>query len=227
MDWATAVGGNGDHSISITDHSFRSAFALDLTDEPTTWAPKLAHTWTTTPPLDTTPIFTNLETPTYSQRAVKNLGRLLRVLVNKLGLKAWIADNMEDWRSWAAGDERGAVTIWGRQGSLANFTGQERGYNDMGPLRFTGLSQEEQRSVVLMWSLLKSPLFVAGDFDTMPKDAVKLLRHPDLIKLNRDGGRQMDALMKRGKAEVWTRAIENGILVGEFSQRVFGGVYDR
>jgi len=179
-------------------------------DSANTWASELAHTWTTTPPLDQPPTFTNLETPTFYLRILKNIARLGRAAVYKLGLRTKLADSYEDWREWAAGDERALVAIWGRQGTLSNDTGSHLGFNDMGPLRFDGLTDSEARSEVLMWMMLKSPLFVSGDLNTISPDVVRLLKHPDLLKLNRGEGKEIDALMKRGKAEVWARTIENG-----------------
>lgn len=147
-------------------------------------------------------------------RAQRNFARLGRMFLRKIGLLKLIADSFEDWRPWAAGDERAVITTWARQGGLQNDSGPTLGWNDMGPMQFGGLSSEEVRSEVLMWAMLKSPLFLGGKPENVPSEAIELLKNADLLKMNRGPGKQIEALMKRGSAEVWINRMEKGMRIG-------------
>ncbi|KAI9020346.1 glycoside hydrolase superfamily [Hyaloraphidium curvatum] len=198
-------------ALNTTGNSILFGIWDDGTYRAQEWASALAHTWSTSPAPSDPPFFSEPEVP-ISQRFFRNVKKFLRIAIKWARLEGYVADWDEEWRAYIAG-ERGIGWLWGRQAKLVNSSGPGLGWNDMGPLRFAGLGKEEARSEVVMWMLLKSPLIVGDDVKGLDGDVLRMLKHPDLLELNRGPGKQIDVLQRRQKAEVWTRQVEGGAIV--------------
>ncbi|KAM0916037.1 hypothetical protein ACQ4PT_010441 [Festuca glaucescens] len=59
----------------------------------------------------------------------------------------------------------------------------DAGVNE-GPHRSTNLTFDEQRTQMLLWSMVKSPLMYGGDLRHLDDDTFNLITHPTLLKIN-------------------------------------------
>ena len=76
-----------------------------------------------------------------------------------------------------------------------------------------GLSYEEQRSQMTMWSIMAAPIMISSDVRNMSNETKELYLNKDMIAINQDslgvqGHRVSD---KQGK-QVWTKPLKNGDL---------------
>ena len=74
-----------------------------------------------------------------------------------------------------------------------------------------GLSYEEQRSQMTMWSIMAAPIMISSDVRNMSDETKELYLNKDMIAINQDslgvqGHRVSD---KQGK-QVWTKPLQNG-----------------
>ena len=74
-----------------------------------------------------------------------------------------------------------------------------------------GLSYEEQRSQMTMWSIMAAPIMISSDVRSMSNETKELYLNKDMIAINQDslgvqGHRVSD---KQGK-QVWTKPLKNG-----------------
>ena len=49
-----------------------------------------------------------------------------------------------------------------------------------------GLTLTEERTHFALWSIIKAPLIIGCDLDTVSKDSLDILKAPLLIKINQD-----------------------------------------
>lgn len=71
-----------------------------------------------------------------------------------------------------------------------------------------GLSYEQERVQMAMWSIMASPLIMSNDLRKMRDSSKALLQNKNAIAINQDKmGKQGRRLMKVGNVQVWTRPI--------------------
>ena len=65
------------------------------------------------------------------------------------------------------------------------------------------LTFQEQRSHFALWALMKSPLMLGTDLETLNKDQLDLVSNPEVLAVNQDSlGVPGDLVWKEGPAEV-------------------------
>src|SRR5205085_2468178 len=77
-----------------------------------------------------------------------------------------------------------------------------------------GMSNDEYQTHMTLWALLSAPLLAGNDLEHMSKATLTILTNRDVIAIDQDPAvhhpkkTQLD-----GKAEVWTRELEDGATV--------------
>jgi alpha-galactosidase len=74
-----------------------------------------------------------------------------------------------------------------------------------------GMSLDEYRTQITLWSILAAPLLLSHDPRNMTPELTALLTNRDVIAVNQDRlGKQGHRVWQRGEAEVWTRPLSDG-----------------
>ncbi|MCD8391008.1 MAG: glycoside hydrolase family 27 protein, partial [Firmicutes bacterium] len=79
--------------------------------------------------------------------------------------------------------------------------------------RFT---RDEQKTLMSLWCIFRSPLFFGGDLPTTDADTIALLQNTELIKLNQQGFAPRE-VMRRGNAVVWASEGADGKYIAQFN----------
>ncbi len=118
------------------------------------------------------------------------------------------------WRT--TGDIRDAwdsmTEIGFRQGALAPYAGPGH-WNDPDMLEIGngGMTDDEYRVHMTLWSMLAAPLLAGNDVREMPKKTLDMLVNKEVIEIDRDPlGKQGTQLAKHGDQEVWTKPLAKG-----------------
>jgi alpha-galactosidase len=78
-----------------------------------------------------------------------------------------------------------------------------------GPPRASRLSRDEQRSLVTLWSIFRSPLIMGGNLTLLDDWTASLLTDPEVIAVDQHS-RDNRAVINTGKAAVWLARPEEG-----------------
>lgn len=83
-------------------------------------------------------------------------------------------------------------------------------YNDMDMLEVgRGMSDEEDRTHIAMWCMMRSPLLIGCDLTTLRPETLELLTNADLIALNQDtAGEQAYVAERTNGGYILTRDVE-------------------
>jgi alpha-galactosidase len=83
-----------------------------------------------------------------------------------------------------------------------------------------GMSDDEYRTHMSLWSLLAAPLLAGNDLRDVPPNIVAILTNKEVIAVDQDKmGKQARRASKTGDLELWTRPIERGgYAVGLFNR---------
>lgn len=90
-------------------------------------------------------------------------------------------------RSFAVANKIGATGLQGRSWpdlDMLPFGKLTDAGVNQGPHRRTNLTFEEQRTQMLLWSMVKSPLMYGGDLRHLDDNTFNLITHPTLLKIN-------------------------------------------
>ena len=104
------------------------------------------------------------------------------------------------------------VSILDQQVGLEEFSGPNA-WNDPDMLEVGngGMSTEEYRAHMSLWSLLNSPLIAGNDLRSMDATTLSLLTDPDVIAVNQDfAGTQGHKIADSGDHEVWAKPTSDG-----------------
>jgi alpha-galactosidase len=118
--------------------------------------------------------------------------------------------------SWASMEQIGF-----NQGELAQWAGPGR-WNDPDMLEVGngGMTRDEYRTHMSLWSLLAAPLLAGNDLRAMSPETTDLLTNPEVIAIDQDPlGRPGRRVSQEGPAEVWSRPLAGG--------RVAAGLFNR
>lgn len=87
---------------------------------------------------------------------------------------------------------------------------------ERGSDRQSSLTAEEQRSLMTLWSISGSPLFVGGDLPTSSQETIQLLTNRLMLDVNarRDSPRE---LLRELNYVVWTATLDDLPIVGVFN----------
>ncbi len=107
------------------------------------------------------------------------------------------------------------------QAGLSRFAGPGH-WNDPDMLEIGngGMTPDEYRSHMSLWSLLSAPLLAGNDIPAMTQTTRDILLNREVIALDQDAlGRQGDRVYTEGPLEVWSKPLADGSLaVGIFSR---------
>lgn len=78
-----------------------------------------------------------------------------------------------------------------------------------GKPRDTRLSQEEQRTMLTLWSIIRSPLMIGGDLTSNNEWTTRLLTNPEVIAVDQDSTDNRPITVT-GKVVVWTSRPKSG-----------------
>ena len=83
-----------------------------------------------------------------------------------------------------------------------------------------GMSADEYRTHMSLWSMLAAPLLAGNDLRTMTPEIKDILLNREVIAIDQDkGGRQGTRLSQSGELEIWTRQLAGGdIAVAMFNR---------
>jgi alpha-galactosidase len=104
------------------------------------------------------------------------------------------------------------VSIVDQQVGLAEFSGPNA-WNDPDMLEVGngGMTTEEYRAHMSMWSLLNAPLIAGNDLRSMDATTLGLLTDPDVLAVDQDwAGSQGHKIADAGDAEVWAKPTSDG-----------------
>ena len=74
-----------------------------------------------------------------------------------------------------------------------------------------GLSYEEQRSQMTMWSIMAAPIMISSDVRNMSNETKELYLNKDMIAINQDSlGVQGHRVSNVSGKQVWTKPLKNG-----------------
>ena len=74
-----------------------------------------------------------------------------------------------------------------------------------------GLSYEEQRSQMTMWSIMAAPIMISSDVRNMSDETKELYLNKDMIAINQDSlGVQGHRISDKDGKQVWTKPLQNG-----------------
>ena len=74
-----------------------------------------------------------------------------------------------------------------------------------------GLSYEEQRSQMTMWSIMAAPIMISSDVRSMSNETKELYLNKDMIAINQDSlGVQGHRISDKNGKQVWTKPLKNG-----------------
>ena len=74
-----------------------------------------------------------------------------------------------------------------------------------------GLSYEEQRSQMTMWSIMAAPIMISSDVRNMSDETKELYLNKDMIAINQDSlGVQGHRISDKQGKQVWTKPLQNG-----------------
>ena len=82
---------------------------------------------------------------------------------------------------------------------------------DMLEVGNNGLSYEEQRSQMTMWSIMAAPIMISSDIRKMSNETKELYLNKDMIAINQDSlGVQGHRISDKNGKQVWTKPLKNG-----------------
>ena len=74
-----------------------------------------------------------------------------------------------------------------------------------------GLSYEEQRSQMTMWSIMAAPIMISSDVRNMSNETKELYLNKDMIAINQDSlGVQGHRISDKNGKQIWTKPLLNG-----------------
>ena len=84
---------------------------------------------------------------------------------------------------------------------------------DMLEVGNSGLSYEQQRSQMTMWSIMAAPIMISSDVRNMSNETKELYLNKDMIAINQDSlGVQGHRVSDKNGKQVWTKPLRNGDL---------------
>ncbi|MDR6972919.1 NPCBM/NEW2 domain-containing protein [Leifsonia shinshuensis] len=123
-------------------------------------------------------------------------------------------------QSWRTYTDVGFVNSIRYADVLRNFDANARHPEVAGPGHFNdpdylgpqlGMTDEEFRSQMALWSISAAPLVVGSDPRTFTPTTVATLTNPDLLAIDRDAlGKQAVRVGPAGNAEVWAKPLADG-----------------
>ncbi|XP_032520190.2 alpha-N-acetylgalactosaminidase [Danaus plexippus] len=140
---------------------------------------------------------------------------------------ASISKHCNMWRNWDDIQDSWAslttIMSWfaEKQEEIAKYAGPGR-WNDPDMLLIGnfGLSLDQARVQMAVWSILAAPLLMSVDLATIRPEFKEVLLNKDIIAIDQDElGKQGLMVWNKAKCEIWTRELVDGIAVAFVSKR--------
>src|SRR3712207_4637466 len=95
---------------------------------------------------------------------------------------------------------------------------------EIGSDRMSGLTADEQRTMLTLWCIAHSPLFVGGDLPSSPEETIALLTNPEVLAVHAADAPSAEVL-REGELVVWTmhqleRTVAAAFWLGATTQQV-------
>ncbi|CAG4947719.1 unnamed protein product [Colias eurytheme] len=133
------------------------------------------------------------------------------------------ADDIQD--SWAS---LTSIMDWfADRPELASYAGPGH-WNDPDMLLIGnfGLSEDQARVQMAVWSILAAPLMMSVDLDTIKDEFKQILLNSKVIEVDQDElGKQGMRVWSKSKCEIWTRELSTGFAVAFVNRRDDGAPY--
>ena len=121
---------------------------------------------------------------------------------------------------WRTGGDTIEGNRWASMSSRFTSDGDPKdngpgGWNDpdMMLVGINGLSVEEYRTHMTLWSMLAAPLVIGNDVRSMLPEVKKILLNKEVLQVDQDTlGRQGTRVAKSGQTEVWVKPLSGGAL---------------
>ncbi len=159
--------------------------------------------------------------------ALQATGRPIVYSVSQHGLSGgWTWASKVGANLWRTGDDvrddyLSVTEIGFAQQGLARFSGPGH-WNDPDMLEIGngGMSPDESRTQMSLWSLLAAPLLAGNDLSKMDQNSLNILNNREVLEIDQDSaGRQASRIWSEGPLEIWSRPLADGsIAVGLFNR---------
>jgi alpha-galactosidase len=159
--------------------------------------------------------------------ALRATGRPIVYSLSQHGLsRGWAWANQAGANLWRTGDDvrdnyLSVTEIGFAQGGLSKFAGPGH-WNDPDMLEIGngGLTPDEGRTQLSLWSLLAAPLLAGNDLSKMDSDSLAILNNREVLSIDQDpAGRQGNRVWTEGSLEIWARDLTDGSIgVGLFNR---------
>lgn len=159
--------------------------------------------------------------------ALQATGRPIVYSLSQHGLsRGWAWASQAGANLWRTGDDvhdgyLSVTEIGFAQAGLSKFAGPGH-WNDPDMLEIGngGLTPDEARTQMSLWSLLAAPLLAGNDLSKMDSDSLNILNNRQVLAIDQDpAGHQGNRVWSEGPLEIWTRVLANGsVAVGLFNR---------
>lgn len=159
--------------------------------------------------------------------ALQGTGRPILYSVSQHGLsRGWTWASETGANLWRTGDDvrddyLSVTEIGFAQAGLSKFAGPGH-WNDPDMLEIGngGLTPDEARTQMSLWSLLAAPLLAGNDLSKMDADSSNILNNREVLRIDQDpAGHQGNRIWSEGPLEIWARDLADGsIAVGLFNR---------
>jgi alpha-galactosidase len=161
--------------------------------------------------------------------ALQAAGRPIVYSLSQHGLsRGWAWANRAGANLWRTGDDvrdhyLSITEIGFAQAGLSQFAGPGH-WNDPDMLEIGngGLTSDEARTQMSLWSLLAAPLLAGNDLSKMDSDSMNILNNREVLRIDQDpAGHQGTRVWNEGPLEVWARTLADGsVAVGLFNRNL-------
>ena len=159
--------------------------------------------------------------------ALQATGRPIAYSLSQHGLsRGWAWASQSGANLWRTGDDvhdnyLSVTEIGFSQAGLSKFAGPGH-WNDPDMLEIGngGLTPDEARTQMSLWSLLAAPLLAGNDLSKMDSDSLNILNNREVLQIDQDpAGHQGSRVWSEGPLEIWARVLANGsVAVGLFNR---------
>lgn len=130
------------------------------------------------------------------------------------------------WDLWDQGNQKWPIGVknqfdnaarWARHARPGNWPdadmlpiGELRPFPDVGPgARHTRLTPTEQQTLLSLWAMARSPLIVGGNLALLDEATLRLLTHPDILRIDQTATASRQVL-REGDFVAWTADLPRG-----------------
>ena len=84
-----------------------------------------------------------------------------------------------------------------------------------------GMTADEYRTQMSLWTILAAPLLAGNDLTTMTEETKSILMNREVIAVDQDPlGRQGDCVWTKGPFELWSKPLQNGAMAVALFNRI-------